>query len=142
VVNIVLIRRRLGKTRRAFLSLSKYQEPSINNHKSDPRWIGLADKYEYEYWSIFVYGRVSGTHFSYDKLYSSISRQAAGILFNQGLNSHFWEPHTASYAKIIILYNKGASYQQEDVVWARVGRDLRRVLPKVVGNSNWPEMGY
>lgn len=63
------------------------------------------------------YGRVSGTHFSYDKLYSSISRQAAGILFNQGLNSHFWEPHTASYAKIIILYNKGASYQQEDVVW-------------------------
>jgi hypothetical protein len=55
-------------------------------------------------------------------LYSSISRQATGILFNQRANSHFWEAHTSAYAKIATRINKKMSF-----------------LPKVVGN---PEMGY
>jgi hypothetical protein len=40
------------------------------------------------------------------------------------VSPHFWGPTTSSYAKISIIYNKGAQYTYEDVVWHAWGNVL------------------
>lgn len=47
------------------------------------------------------------------------------------MSPHFWDPTTSAYAKVSIIYNKGALYNYEDVVWHAWGEICDLYFPKV-----------
>jgi hypothetical protein len=55
-----------------------------------------------------------------------------------GVLLHFWDPTTSSYAKISIIYNKGAQYTYEDVVWHAWGEICGLYFPKVAATPTGP----
>jgi hypothetical protein len=55
-----------------------------------------------------------------------------------GVSPHFWGPTTSSYAKISIIYNKGAQCTYKDVVWHAWGEIYDLYFPKVAATPTGP----
>ncbi|KAF2188143.1 hypothetical protein K469DRAFT_748511 [Zopfia rhizophila CBS 207.26] len=55
-----------------------------------------------------------------------------------GVSPHFWDPTISSYAKISMIYTKGAQYRYEDVVWHAWGEICDLYFPKVAATPTGP----
>jgi hypothetical protein len=51
---------------------------------------------------------------------------------------HFWDRNTSAFAKISILYSRGANYEQEDVVCHAWGEICALYFPKIAASATAP----
>lgn len=77
---------------------------------------------------------------AYVNYLSLVPQDRGWLIFRQLSLSflHFWDRNTSAFTKIAILYSRGASYKQEDVVYHAWGEICDLYFPKVAASDTAP----